>query len=110
MTVYMGIAPHLQGYSSLSLRGDEKWDNGSDIIYYGVVDSTTSDYRIYTSLSPFTVSTELDVNIGTVDGFVVVGRYIFVQRTDDGEIGLHVSENRKPFQRALIPTPSSHQQ
>ena len=68
-----------------------------------IVDDT---YNLYFSDYPYSGSaTEFDKNLGDHDGFLLVGRYIFAQRTDNGVIGLHVSDQRKPFKKAMIPVP-----
>ena len=67
--------------------------------------------NLYTSVYPYTDDpVEFDPNLGDHDRFLVVGRYIFAQRTDDdGNIGLYVSDLRQPFKKAMIPTPEAHQ-
>ena len=58
---------------------------------------------------PYTTHKPFDPNFGAHDAFLVHGPYIFAQRTDDaGRVSLYVSHHRKPFQLAMIPTPSNH--
>ena len=97
-------------------RGDEKWDVNDTIIYYATLDSGNTPnpivnitLNLYTSAYPYTTANEFDTALGDHDGFLVVGRYIFAQRTDDNVIGLYVSDKRQPFKKAKIPTPYSHQ-
>jgi hypothetical protein len=61
---------------------------------------------------PFSSSTlrEFDPNLGRHDDFLLVGPYIFAQKTDsDNMINLYVSYKRQPFRRAMIPTTDPHQ-
>lgn len=59
---------------------------------------------------PYTGSTltEFDPNLGRHDGFLLLGPYIFAQKTDSNVISLYVSYNRQPFQRAMIPATDPH--
>ena len=67
-------------------------------------------YNLYFSDYPYSkAAAEFDENLGDHDGFRLVGRYIFAQRTDDGVISLYVSDKRKPFKKAMIPVPDEHQ-
>ena len=85
------------------------WDNDRTI-FLTKLDSTNADIslNLYTSVYPYDRVTVFDRNLGNHDGFLVVGRYIFAQRTDDGVIGLYVSDKRGPFKKAQIPTPEAH--
>ena len=51
-----------------------------------------------------------DPNLGRHDAFLLLGRYIFAQKTDSQNvISLHVSYDRKPFKKAMIPATDPHQ-
>ena len=96
-------------------RGDAAWDGDDRRAYFTTADpNPNSDiedetFNLFVSDYPYTGgSSEFDKNLGDHDGFLLVGRYIFAQRTDDGVIGLHVSDRRKPFKRAMIPVPDEH--
>lgn len=53
---------------------------------------------------------EFDANLGQHDAFLLLGAYIFAQKTNsEGVISLHVSYNRQPFQKAMIPSTDPHQ-
>ena len=65
--------------------------------------------NLYTSDYPYTEAKVFDAALGDHNGFLVVGRYIFAQRTDNGVQALYVSDKRKPFQKAMIPTPYAHE-
>ena len=53
---------------------------------------------------------EFDANLGRHDAFLLIGAYIFAQKTDsEGVISLYVSYNRQPFQKAMIPSTDPHQ-
>lgn len=53
---------------------------------------------------------EFDANLGRHDAFLLLGAYIFAQKTDsEGVISLYVSYNRQPFQKAMIPSTDPHQ-
>lgn len=53
---------------------------------------------------------EFDPTLGRHDDFVLLGPYIFAQKTDSQNmIHLYVSYNRQPFQRAMIPSTDPHQ-
>ena len=61
---------------------------------------------------PYNVATlrEFDPNLGRHDDFLLLGPYIFAQKTDSHNmINLYVSYNRQPFQKAMIPTTDPHQ-
>ena len=92
-------------------RSDAKWDDDDRKIYYTTEDSQDPDlFDLYTADFPYTTVEEFDTTLGNHDGFLLVGRYIFAQRTDEGgEIALYVSDQRKPFKKARIPTPEAHQ-
>ncbi|CAI8046683.1 VPS10 domain-containing receptor SorCS1, partial [Geodia barretti] len=95
--------------------GDAAWDDDDRRVYFTTMDpNPNSDIEdetvnLFVSDYPYTGgSSEFDKNLGDHDGFLLVGRYIFAQRTDDGVIGLHASDRRKPFKRAMIPVPDEH--
>ena len=53
---------------------------------------------------------EFDANLGRHDAFLLIGAYIFAQKTNsEGVISLYVSYNRQPFQKAMIPSTDPHQ-
>ena len=67
---------------------------------------------LLTQRAPYTRSTlhEFDPNLGRHDAFLLLGPYIFAQKTDsENIINLYVSFNRQPFQKAKIPTTEPHQ-
>ena len=94
-----------------SYRADEKWDSSRFIIYYTIRDPNNANLTVnlYTSDHPYKTHREFDPKLGSHDAFLIVGPYIFAQRTDHGVISLHVSYKRRPFQDAKIPTPYAHQ-
>lgn len=94
-----------------SCRADKKWDSSSFLIYYTTRDKNNANLTVnlYKSDHPYTSHSLFDPKLGSHDAFVIVGPYIFAQRTDKGVIGLHVSYNRQPFRNAMIPTPYAHQ-
>ena len=98
-------------YIYLHYRADEKWDDNTAMVYYTIRDpeNVNLTVNLYTSAYPFTEVTEFDTNLGDHDGFLLMGPYIFAQRTDNDVVGLYVSYDRQPFQKALIPTPYAHQ-
>ena len=92
-------------------RADEKWDDNSEMLYYMTRDPAKADLTVnlFTSAYPFTDVAEFDSNLGGLDVFLLVGPYIYAQRTDDDVIGLYVSYKRQPFQKTVIPTPYAQQ-
>ena len=92
-------------------RADEKWDDNSEMLYYMTRDPAKADLtlNLFTSAYPFTDVAEFDSNLGGLDVFLLVGPYIYAQRTDDDVIGLYVSYKRQPFQKTVIPTPYAQQ-
>ncbi len=67
---------------------------------------------LQTQRSPFGASTlqTFDPNLGKHDAFLLLGRYIYTQKTDSsGIISLYVSYDRKPFKKAMIPATDPHQ-
>ena len=65
-----------------------------------------------TQRAPYNVGSmqEFDPNLGRHDDFLLLGPYIFAQKTDSQNmISLYVSYNRQPFQKAKIPSTEPHQ-
>ena len=65
---------------------------------------------LYSQRSPYTEATrrEVDPNLGRHDDFLLVGPYIFAQRSDSGNIHLYISYLRQPFNQARIPSTDAH--
>ena len=62
--------------------------------------------------APFNNQTlrEFDPTLGKHDDFLLLGRYIFAQKTDSRNvISLYISYDRQPFQKAMIPSTEPHQ-
>ncbi len=65
---------------------------------------------LYVQSLPYNNPTEVDPNLGRHDAFLMVGPYIFVQKTDNnGAASLYISYNKAPFKKAMIPAKDSHQ-
>lgn len=65
-----------------------------------------------TQRSPYNSQTfrEFDPNLGLHDEFLLLGPYIFVQKTDSQSvISLYVSYKRQAFGKAMIPATDPHQ-
>ena len=86
-------------------------------LYYNTYDpdDTTDDFDVSLMVThyPFRSSSSkvFDTNLGLHDAFLIVDKYIFVQRTvneDTSEVELLVSYNRQPFNVARIPFEDSH--
>ena len=96
-------------------RADGDWDGDDRRIYFTTTDrgNTNSDtsFNLFTSDYPYGGGpSEFDRNLGNHDGFLLVGRYIFAQRTDsNGVVALYVSDRRQPFKKAMIPLPDDHE-
>ena len=96
-------------FSMLLCRGDDKWDESSQSIYFTSRDPKKG-LLLYKSNHPYTSATIFDPALGDHDAFQLVGRYMFAQHTDDdGVVSLYVSDQRKPFKEALIPSSLPHQ-
>ena len=103
----------------LIYRSDGDWDDDDRKVYFTTEDkgntnvdpNSDTSFNLYTSDYPYSGGpTEFDRNLGNHDGFRVVGRYIFAQRTDsDGTVALYISDQRRPFHKAMIPVPDDHQ-
>ena len=64
---------------------------------------------LYYQISPYGNAVEVDPNLGRHDDFVMVGPYIFAQKTVNSVVGLYISYKKNPFQKALIPSNDPHQ-
>ena len=66
---------------------------------------------LYSQRAPYTEATrrEVDPNLGRHDDFLLLGPYIFAQRSDSGNIHLYISYLRQPFNQARIPSTDPHQ-
>ena len=92
-------------FLQLSARADGDWDEDDRRIYFN-----SSSSRLYISDYPYSGGAkEFDSNLGVHETFEIVGRYIFVQRTDSGMVALYVSDRRGPFKKAHIPIPGGHE-
>ena len=72
-----------------------------------VDDNTVS---LYTQRQPYTEAQrrKLDPGFDHIIGFLLMGPYIFAQRSDSGTMHLYVSYNRQPFNLAKIPSTVPH--
>ena len=97
-------------------RDEPGWDEDGSVIYFNQFDPDDTDrgnhtVSLYTQRYPFGEATqqEFDPNLGRHEGFLLLGPYIFVQKTESNQDAhLLVSYNRQPFQAAKIPTPYDH--
>ncbi len=64
---------------------------------------------LYVQIPPYNNPTDVDPNLGRHDAFLMVGPYIFVQKTDNNVVNLYTSYNKAPFQKAIIPVEDPHQ-
>ena len=64
---------------------------------------------LYYQISPYGNAIEVDPKLGRHDDFVMVGPYIFAQKTVNSVVGLYISYKSSPFQKALIPSKDPHQ-
>ena len=73
--------------------------------------STGGNYTVdlYYQVSPYGTAIEVDPNLGRHDGFLMVGPYIFAQKTVNSVVGLYISYKRSLFKKALIPSNDPHQ-
>lgn len=92
------------------------WDSDESHIYFNQFDPKDTDranhtVSLYTQKYPYGPDTqvEFDPNLGRHEAFLIVGPYIFVQKTDtNNDAHLLVSYKRQPFKDAFIPTPYDH--
>ncbi len=66
---------------------------------------------LYTQHSPYTNKTleEFDPSLGRHDDFLLLGPYIYAQKTDSrGVISLYISYNRGNFSKTMIPSSQPH--
>ena len=86
-------------------RADGYWDADDRRMYFN-----TSSSRLYVSDYPYSKeAVEFDPKLGVHETFEIVGRYIFVQKTDNGMVALYVSDRRGLFDKAHIPIPGGHE-
>ncbi len=64
---------------------------------------------LYVQTPPYNNPTEVDPNLGRHDAFVMVGPYIFVQKTVNDVASLYTSYNKGTFKKAMIPAEIPHQ-
>ena len=92
-------------------RADPTWDRDIYRMYYTLRDPTNVNLTVnlfYTSASAIVGKKEFDSKLGNHDAFLLLGPYIFAQRTDNGVTSLYISYNRQPFKKAMIPAPYAH--
>ena len=97
-------------------RDEPGWDTDGSVIYFNRFDPEDRErgnftVSLYTQRYPFGPNTqqEFDPNLGRHEDFLLVGPYIFAQKTDENDDShLLVSYNRQPFKPAQIPTPYDH--
>lgn len=101
---------------TLCYRDELGWDSDESVIYFNQFDPDDANREnhtvsLYTQRYPYGQETqvEFDPNLGRHEGFLLLGPYIFAQKTEDNEDAhLLVSYNRQPFKAAQIPTPYDH--
>ena len=86
-----------------------------EIVYHMLTHTHThtgpnQDFTVHLSYTvyPYTQSLEFDPNLGRHDDFLLLGPYIFAQRTESGVVQLYVSFNRTAFNRSRIPSNEAH--
>ena len=97
-------------------RGELGWETDDSTIYFNQFDADDPQREnhtvsLYTQHYPYGSATqeEFDPNLGRHEAFLLLGPYIFVQKTEsNGDAYLLVSYNRQTFNMAQIPTPYAH--
>lgn len=124
--------------SAIGIRRGNEYDDNNTVVYYNSYDpndrkreqlflcslskTSNSCYHyyiaggdntvgLYSQRYPFTEATrkEVDPNLGRHDDFLLVGPYIFAQRSESDHIHLYISYLRQPFNLAKIPSTDPHQ-
>ena len=116
-------------------RGDPSVDLDPSVVFFNIYDPSITDptrkspcgclsgftppppeqnytVSLLTQRAPFSSATkhEFDPTLGKHDDFLLLGRYIFAQKTDlQGVISLLISYDRNPFKKAMIAATDPHQ-
>ncbi len=64
---------------------------------------------LYVQSLPYNNPVEVDPDLGRHDGFLMVGPYIFVQKTENDVKSLYISYKKASFKKAMISVKDPHQ-